>query len=289
MSAHGRRLLALMGLGVASLAVAMAACGPSTRASQLDVIESALDAGPGRDADTYVAPKPPEAAEIADAVAGLVDGGQPAAPPGYEVLVDEGVDVLVEVPVQGQTRGWGLYAVRGDSPSTVVVQVVHPRADRYSEVIGARIFDEAQARVLMVAGAHRTASGGDADVAHAPGSVFAAVDDLVVQPGWIVLQVHGFAAANHPGIEAEAVLSSGSATPGPVVEAIAAALEEQGISTCVYDGVRCASLAGTRNLLGQHARDAGAGFVHFELADSVRNDPQRRDTAIAAVSSVLRP
>lgn len=275
-----------MGLGTVILALGLAACASGDAAPQLGAIDSALNAGPERGSTDYVAPEGGEADDVAAAVLDLVDGREATAPQGYELAAQGDVDVLAEKAVDGRTRGWGLFAARRDSSSTVVVEVPHPRADLLTEDIGADVFDAAGARALLVAGAHRSASDGAADVAHEPDSVFARVDQAVVRPGWTVLQLHGFAEASHD-IGAEAVVSSSSATPGPVVEAIAEALGRNGISTCVYDGVTCQGLGGTQNVEAAHARDVGASFVHLELADSVRKDPQRRRDVVAALTEVL--
>ena len=103
------------------------------------------------------------------------------------------------------------------------------------------------------------------DVAHEPDSVFVTVHRAIVDEGWIVLQLHGFAEASHH-VGAEAVVSSSEATPGPVVQAVADALARNGISARVYDGLSCQGLGGTRNTQGGHAREVGASFVHLELA-----------------------
>jgi hypothetical protein len=82
-------------------------------------------------------------------------------------------------------------------------------------------------------------------------------------------------------------VSSSEATPGVVVEEIAEALTRNGITACVYDGLSCQGLGGTRNTQGAHAREVGASFVHLELADTVRKDPARRADVVAALTEVL--
>lgn len=286
MSGRGLRRFRLIGIATVVVSVALVGCVSGGSAPQLGAIDSALDAGPERDSTDYVPPQGGEAAEVAAAARDLVEGRDPTLPDGYTVTAQKDVDVLAEEAVDGRTRGWGLYAVRRDSPSTVVIEVPHPRADLLTEDIGAELFASSKARALLVAGAHRSASDGSADVAHEPDSVFAHVDRAIVDEGWTVLQLHGFAEASHD-VGAEAVVSSSEATPGPVVEAVAQALTRNGISACVYDGLSCQGLGGTRNTQGGHAREVGASFVHVELADTVRKDPARRADVVAALTEVV--
>ena len=134
---HGR----LIGIGMVVLSVGLAACATSGSAPQLGAIDSALNAGPERDSSDYVPPQGSEADEVAAAALDLVEGRAPKVPRGYTVTAQKDVDLLAEEAVDGRTRGWGLFAVRRDSPSTVVVEVPHPRSDLLTEDIGAEVFD----------------------------------------------------------------------------------------------------------------------------------------------------
>ncbi len=284
--AHGR------GAAVASTLALVAGCGSPVG---LDAtIEQVLDAGPGRGSSAYRQADALTSHQLGGAVlAHLVGAGDPALPDGTRTLeaVDTGqrpVLVVLEEEDGGATRGLGVYAVRpgAGAPPRLVVEVPHPRADRWTEDLGAQLFSTLDAQVLLVAGAHRTATDGTADVAHQPASAFAAVDRAVVGPGTVVIQVHGFDESRHPD-SAEVVLSSAESTPAPVVEELDDALEDAGFDTCVYDGERCAALAGTTNAQAAHARGIGATFIHLELAVALRRSGDLRARLVEVLREVF--
>ncbi len=201
---------------------------------------------------------------------------------------DRPIRVVIEDPGGSAARGLGVYAVREEAgtPPRLVVEVPHPRADRWTEDLGLELFVALDAQALFVAGAHRTAADGAADVAHQPTSAFAAVDRAVVGPRTTVLQLHGFDESRHPG-PAQVVLSSAEPTPAPLVEMLDEALEEAGFETCVHEGERCRALAGATNVQGAHARSVGATFVHLELAADLRKAGPKRSRLVEVLREVL--
>ena len=256
--------------------------------------EQMLDAGPGRESSAYRELSDAQGEQVAQAVvAGLKGADDPPLPDGTSVR--QGVDsaerpilIVAEEVDDEELRGVGLYAVRpgAGAPPDLVVEVPHPRADRWTEELGQQLFTALDAEALFVAGAHRSADDGAADVAHEPASTFAAVDRAVVGPGTVVLQVHGFDESKHEGSE-EVVVSSAEPTPAPLVRALEAALEDAGIETCVYDGRRCRALAGTKNVQAAHARNVGATFIHLELAPDLRERGAGRDELVEILTEVL--
>ncbi len=255
-------------------------------------VPSTLRSTPGRrgDSSDYVPPQGSEADEVAAAALDLVEGRAPTVPRGYTVTAQKDVDVLAEEAVDGRTRGWGLYAVRRDSPSTVVVEVPHPRSDLLTEDIGAELFDSTQARALLVAGAHRSASDGVRRRRPRAGlGLRRTWTGPSCNDGWTVLQLHGFAEASHD-LDAEAVVSSSEATPGPVVEAIAEALTRNGHHRL---RLRRALVPGP----GRNAEHAGQPMPErWAPASCTSSWPTRcartlRDapTSVAALTEVLGP
>jgi hypothetical protein len=257
-------------------------------------IEQMLDAGPGRESSAYRPLGSTENDQLAKAVlANLAGSDDHPLPDRAQVLtaVDAGdrpIRVVAEDLDGGELQGLGLYAVRDGSgvPPALVVEVPHPRADRWTEQLGPELFTALDAEALFVAGAHRTAGHDAADVAHEKGSTFAAVDRAVVGRGTVVLQVHGFDDSSHKG-SAEVVLSSAEATPSPLVRELGEALQSAGIDTCVYDGEQCPSLAGTTNVQAAHARDVGATFIHLELAPDLRKNGPGREQLVKILTDVL--
>ncbi len=113
------------------------------------------------------------------------------------------------------------------------------------------------------------------------------VDASVVGLGSVVLQLHGFASGDHPDSYGDVVLSSTVDEPSPLVERLADELEGAGFDVCVYDGEDCAGLAGTQNVQAAQARAVGAEFVHFEISDDVRLDPERAEDLLGVVAGVV--
>ncbi len=262
----------------------------------VDVVISVQDRAPASTGPT----DPARARAIAEATAQLPQvaarpgpsslASPPGVPEGYAVtgLRLDGKDqqVAALVPQGTPTTGDGLYVARPEQGSRpVTIEVPHPRSDAWTDQIGADVYARSTARYLLMAGADRGA-GDDADVAHAPDAAFAGTDMLLVRKDWVVVQIHGFTRRRHPGYP-DAVVSSGTATPGATATRVARELESQGISTCVYDGTTCADLAARTNVQGQHARAVGADFVHVELERSVRADPALRSRAAQAIATGL--
>ena len=271
----------------------MSSCGGAAPVPVADAVEQAVAAGPGRNSVAYRPPDTVRAHELGGALLAVLQGEDDVPLPDGVVL-REAVDgagrpVTVVAEDPGRTaRGWGVYAARpgAGAPAGLVVEVPHPRADRSTEDLGAVVFAAARADALLVAGAHRRAGNGAADVARDPTSAFSAVDRAVVGPESVVLQLHGFDEATPTG-SPDVVLSSGEADPGPVAPRLADALEDAGFEVCLYDGDRCSELAGTRNVQGAHARSVGATFLHLELSRALRQEGAARTRLVDALNQVL--
>jgi hypothetical protein len=65
-------------------------------------------------------------------------------------------------------------------PPQVVVEVPHPGSDRHTERLGLALFRALPRAALLIAGAHRRAAQGAADVAHQSDSMFHALATLWV-------------------------------------------------------------------------------------------------------------
>jgi hypothetical protein len=279
-------------ISTAAAVLVVAAC--STPAVTLGAtVRRTVEAGPGRHSSDYRTPPPLRSHELAGTVLAYLAGSEdPPAPDGVEAV--EAVDSdrrpvrIVTEDVGGGTEGLGLYAVREGTgvPPGLVIEVPHPRADQRTEYLGTELFTALDASALFVAGAHRTAGNGAADVAHEPASAFAAVDRAVVGRGTVVLQLHGFDESRHQDY-ARIVLSSGESSPGSLVERLDEDLEEAGFDTCVHDGDRCQALGATGNVQAAHARTVGATFIHLELELGLREPGEERDALVAALAEAL--
>jgi len=181
-------------------------------------------------------------------------------------------------------RSWGMLAVDlTDAPPEFLVEVPHPGSDRETERLGLALFRELPHATLLMAGAHRSAAGGAADVAHQPDSMFHALATHLAERGATQLQLHGFhddSLANH-----DIVISAGAGTPDRRIEQTADTLLDAGFNLCRAWDQRCGNLEGRTNAQGRAAAARGYPFLHLEINRSTRDDPQRSATLVHALAT----
>ncbi len=207
---------------------------------------------------------------------------------GLEVRRLDGGSLLVLVPAEGRDRGWGRHALRVGSRASVHVEVPHPVTDRASAQLGVELFEASSARHLTVAGASRRSIEGRGDAAHDDLVPFDAVHRALLPRVSLVVQVHGWATANHPDLDADVVLSPGIGRLDGL-DLLARSLEAVGLRVCVptsFDD--CDRLAGRTNLQGASAAEAGVGFLHLEVADTVRTDDDLRAALVGTIAAWIR-
>jgi len=175
-------------------------------------------------------------------------------------------------------HGWGLYVVAAHPARPLMIEVPHPVYDINTPEVGVAAFRHGDAEALLIAGAHRYANAdGSSDVAHEVDTMFARVNQALVDDRHVVLQPHGF---NDEGSDStdygDVVVSAGTAAPPPAVLAVTTALRTAGFDVCEYDGDSCTALGATRNVEGVWCRKVGATFVHVELDRDVRENPDQR-------------
>jgi hypothetical protein len=180
-------------------------------------------------------------------------------------------------------KGWGLYAFRTGSTRDVIVEAPHPLFDEGTPVIAAQIYRALQGRALLIAGAHRHANADDsADAAHQAQSIFEAIhESLTKSDQTVIVQVHGFASSKHAGYPSAILNTAGTRAP-ELVERLAEALRQAGVSVGVCDGRSWAELCGETNVQAQQI--GPATFIHLELDESVRANPT---ALVAALRQVL--
>jgi hypothetical protein len=183
----------------------------------------------------------------------------------------------------GDLRGWGVILVDLSGPPRLVVEVPHPNFDLNTERLGARLFRATPGAVLLMAGAHRRAAGGAADVAHNDRSMFHALAATLAGDGLPQIQLHGFADDNLPG--RDAVVSTGTAPPSGSARRVADRLAAIGLAVCRPWEERCGQLEGTLNVQARAAEQVGSVFVHLELNARVRGDDDLRTAIVDAVAA----
>ncbi|RJQ78218.1 hypothetical protein D5S17_13640 [Pseudonocardiaceae bacterium YIM PH 21723] len=187
-------------------------------------------------------------------------------------------------------RCWGLYILRYEgepAEANVAVEVPHPFHDTFSEELGVELFRAVDAKMFAMAGTHRYANGREdpvADMARSYTSLFHKIHTNFTTEDTHVVQVHGFSARpDYP----EAVLSNGTAEPGPAQEELAGLMNAAGISTDLFDGSNYPDLGATINPQGRHTNGKGGTFYHLETVYPVRSDAGRRLAVIAAFAGAL--
>ncbi len=213
--------------------------------------------------------RPPTDDERACAVATLADvlAGRPGGRRGVDEVTGRPVTMVVAAPF------WGTVVVHGPGRPDLVVEVPHPGSDRLTARLGLELFHALPTAALLVAGAHRDAAGGAADVAHRDDSLFHAYAQALAVPE---LQLHGFAATSAP--DTDAVVSPGAGQAGDWHRALEKALAHHGFRVRHQE-----HLAGRTNAQGIAAASAGRPFLHLELAPVLRRE--RRDLVVDAVTT----
>jgi hypothetical protein len=172
-------------------------------------------------------------------------------------------------------RGWGSYFFASEqNPSTpprVTIEAPHPVTDFNSQNIAYDIFVSAYPRVaaFFVSGVERTYGlNGQTDMAHRTLSVFETANEASAKFGSVVIQIHSFAAARHPGYPM-VVLSTGDGGTNGALQSIAMSLSSSGITVGVFDGFSYESLGDQSGVQGRYVRAVGAGYVHVEISTIV--------------------
>jgi hypothetical protein len=180
-------------------------------------------------------------------------------------------------------RAWGIVLVDLSAPTRLVVEVPHPNFDLRTERMGVQLFRLTPGSVLLMAGAHRKAGNGAADVAHNDQSFFNALATEAAKMRLPQIQLHGFADENLPG--QDAVVSTGTTRANPPAIRVAERLQAIGLTTCHTWENRCGRLEGTLNVQAQEAERMGSVFIHLEANWRIRGDDQLRSQVVKALAA----
>jgi len=274
-------------------ALALPACGTPTRAALGDTVAQLVEQldpdGP------YRHPTPAERDRALAAVDRLASAATTAAAEQFRQIgmdVSAGTDAATGRPYAlaasrgGSDRSWGMLALDLTIPPLkVVVEVPHPGSDRHTEQLGLALFRALPGAVLLIAGAHRRAAHGTADVAHQPDSMFHALATHLADHGAGQLQLHGF--HDDSLTDHDIVISAGAGTPDHRTEQLADDLTRAGFDVCRAWTDHCGSLEGRTNAQGLAAAHRHP-FVHLEINRSTRDDPHRTAALIGVLASGYR-
>lgn len=212
-------------------------------------------------------------------------------------LTGDNYDMFSEKnPIQ---RGWGTFVINRNFRKRLFVHVNHPLDDGNAPVIGTEFFRRMHGRALLIAGTSKNANEdpAESDVARSPRTVFQRWHEMLSDPSYVSISVHGFTSSkfDEPIRSTDVVISNGRTSD-----------EQWGISqlslsfrdslrgagfTCglaMYDS-GYARLAGGWNPQGVFSNDSiGFGrWLNLELSQSVRFDPSRYKLLISATDKVL--
>jgi hypothetical protein len=182
---------------------------------------------------------------------------------------------------------WGVVLADRSVPARLVVEVPHPNSDLYTERMAVRLFRLTPGAILLMAGAHRKAGRGAADVAHNDRSLFSALAAEAAARGLPQVQLHGFADRNLPGLDA--VVSTGTTTATPAAARVADQLRGIGLATGQSWRDSRGRFEGLGNAQGLAAARLGSVFIHLELNRRVRGDDRLRSGAVEAVAAADIP
>ncbi|MFC9325482.1 hypothetical protein [Kitasatospora sp. NPDC057015] len=247
----------------------------------------------------YTSPDEGQRRAIADGVAQAVEGdrdraGRSLRTVGYRLteFVDSGsgrrlTEIADASSAAEAQRGWGRVYLDLSAKASWSVQVPHPIFDSRTELLGVDVFRAAPGGVLVLAGAHRKAGAdGSSDPAHRTDTVFDAVTAALAARGLPGVQVHGFDEGSLPG--RDAVVSGGTAPAGPAADLTADGLERAGFAVCRAWRDKCGHLEGTTNVQGRFAAGLGVPWLHVELGNGLRTDPEQRAEVAAVLAATAR-
>jgi hypothetical protein len=267
--------------------------------NQIRILEENM---PRSGSESYVVPTEQEQTDFAKLVSmihtqDLAQAASLAMEQSYTLsyYVDRGDDYAMSYLLRENRpieKGWGLYAIRVDSTSNIIVEAPHPLYDRRTPSLAVDIYRALDARALLIAGAHRNANrDGAADVAHAPESIFQSVHlalshEIQVKSGQvIILQIHGFHSSKHEGYP-QVVFGLGKNPQTDEIafaERITDALADQGITAGICTGVESdlEDLCAKTNIQGSATKEGV--FIHIELDEHLRKNNKAFITALVQV------
>jgi hypothetical protein len=268
--------------------------------NQIRILEKYM---PRADSEKYVIPSARERSDFANLVSLIYaeDLAKTVALAGdlhyrLNFYVDRGDDYAMHYllrelrPIE---KGWGLYALRMNSASNIIIEAPHPLFDRRTPSVALDIYRALDARALLIAGAQRHANrDGSADVAHQTDSIFHAVHETLSKKikttagDVIILQIHGFHSSNHAGYPTVVVGFGKEMDPGELslAQKLETAFSEQGVRVGLCNEETWNELCGRKN--SQGSSPDGTTFLHMELDESIRKND---DVLIAALVQVFGP
>ena len=239
--------------------------------------------------------RPPDPAERADCVAAATRWISDDSQSGATALEQLGFHCTEHVDREtnreyslaltppGTPRAWGVLLVDRSTPTRLLIEVPHPRADLDTEQTGVALLRRVPGAVLIMAGAHRRCSDGAADVAHRPDSMFHAIATTLGRT-LPEVQLHGFHDESAPH---EVILSPGAGKATQPIQRVGDELAQRGLNVCRTWRQRCANLEGKSNDQGRAAAREQRVFLHVEMSRSARTDSGRQHDIVESLATTV--
>ena len=195
---------------------------------------------------------------------------------GWECRSVADSNVVVVVEKSDQRWGRGIYALRTDSSSQIVLQAPHRFNDAKTGVIARKIFEEHDVWAVAFNTVHRK----ELDLAHCDRHYFNAFTEAVValRSNSVMLQLHGFSNAKktNAGKSASLIVSDTTKFPGRHARRVAEEFKFNfGRSHTRLYPLETRWLGGTDNHQANLMQQLGStGFLHLEM-----NPPFRQELA----------
>lgn len=209
------------------------------------------------------------------------------APLGF--TVSSGVDAVSKRPyvlaysaAPTDQRGWGFFLFDLSAPINSIVAVPHPIAEASTELLGHAHWQSRPGRLLIVAGAHRDAASGLADVSTHTNNVFHNVCAAWASRKLIQCHWQGYADAAAAGLTH--IVGTGPAVAGASALRVGTELKAAGYTIGQgWDSSGSGTgLIAASNVQAADAAAKLAAFVNIEVNATTRGDTAARAKTVAA-------
>lgn len=252
--------------------------------------------------NTFIAPlsavqgyREPTGTELTNALAGLgklltstTDASTLLTPLGFTVVTDveavtkKSFALAYSAPPTDQ-RGWGFFLFDLSAPIDLIIEAPHPVADPNSVQMAFAHWQKRKGALLMVAGAHKDAASGLANVSLQTNNVFHQLAASYASRKIGQIQWHSYTDATAPGLTQ--VVSAGTGNAGAAVRRVSTELTAAGFAVGnAWDSSGSGtSLTAVTNVQGLDAAAKGATWIHIENNLTTANDTAARAKAVQAV------
>ncbi|MBN1408189.1 MAG: T9SS type A sorting domain-containing protein [Calditrichaceae bacterium] len=205
----------------------------------------------------------------------------------YYVLMEENADKEDSIKL-----GWGTYIFDPAGSDKAVIEIPHPMFDTNTWLVGISAYQALDSKFFLMAGTHRYANGSNpapADVAHNTSNIFHLVHCKIASHSDHTVQIHGYSRSTREEYAAypDAIISNGTSSPSAILDSLDEAIEDEGYTCGIFNGVDYAYLGATTNKQGQFSNSNGYSFVHMELEYFIRSSQDEWTNIIDALNNVF--